>query len=501
MELLQQLSLGLSVALQPINLLYGFIGVVLGTMVGVLPGVGPVATLSVLLPITFGLEPTAGIIMLAGIYYGAQYGGSTTAILVNLPGESSSVVTTLDGYQMARQGQAGLALATAALASFLAGTLATGVVATAAPALAEVALAFGPADYFSLMLFGLVGAVILAQGSVVKALAMIVFGMLLGTIGIDVNTGADRFTFGIPQLMDGLDFAIVAMGMFGLGETIANLERGESARTFVKKVTGLWPKVKELRAILPPALRGTALGSALGVLPGGGPILASFSSYSLEKKISSEPQRFGKGAIEGVAGPEAANNAAAQTAFIPMLTLGIPSTGTMALMIGALMMQGLTPGPQLMLQRPDLFWGVIASMWVGNAMLVILNLPLIGVWVKLLSAPYRLLYPAILLFCCIGLFSIHNDRVDVFIGAIFGLLGYAFSRMQCELAPMLLGFILGPLLEENLRRALLVALGDPLVLLQRPISGAFLALTLLLIVALALPGFQVFRKKAFVESS
>ena len=366
MELFQNLSLGMSVALLPINLLYALLGTVLGTVIGVLPGVGPVATISVLLPITFGLNSNSAIIMLAGIYYGAQYGGSTTAILVNLPGESASVVTTIDGYQMARQGRAGLALATAALASFIAGSLATVVVAVAAPALAELALSFGPADYCSLMLFGLIGAVILAQGSIVKALAMIVLGMLFGTVGIDVNTGSDRFTFHIRQFADELDFAIVAMGMFGLGETIANLERGDTQRMVVGKVRDLWPKMADFKTIMPAVLRGTGLGSLLGVLPGGGPILASFSAYALEKKVSSTPERFGKGAIEGVAGPEAANNAAAQTAFIPMLTLGIPSTGTMALMIGALMMQGLTPGPQLMNQRPDLFWGVIASMWVGN---------------------------------------------------------------------------------------------------------------------------------------
>jgi putative tricarboxylic transport membrane protein len=499
MELLQQLALGLSVAVQPANLFYAFVGAVLGTIIGVLPGIGPVATISVLLPVTFGLNSTSAIIMLAGIYYGAQYGGSTTAILVKLPGESSSVVTTIDGYQMARQGKAGLALATAALGSFLAGTIATLVVAVAAPPLAEFALAFGPADYCALMLFGLVGAVILAQGSIVKALAMIVFGMLLGTVGIDMNNGAARFTFNITQFNDGLDFAVVAMGMFGLGETIANLERGEAARNVAYSIRDLWPKLGDLKAMLPAALRGTALGSVLGVLPGGGPILASFSAYSLEKKISSTPERFGNGAIEGVAGPEAANNAAAQTAFIPMLTLGIPSTGTMALMIGALMMQGLTPGPQLMIQRPDLFWGVIASMWVGNAMLVILNLPLIGMWVKLLSAPYRLLHPAILLFCCIGLYSIHNDAGDVLIGAAFGFLGYMFYRLNCELAPLLLGFILGPLIEENLRRALLISLGDPVVFVERPISLTFLILTALLVIAICAPGLQALRERAFQE--
>ncbi|MBX9829154.1 MAG: tripartite tricarboxylate transporter permease [Xanthobacteraceae bacterium] len=499
MDLLNHLGLGLAVALQPLNLVYALIGTILGTVIGVLPGVGPVATISVLLPITFGLNPTSAIIMLAGIYYGAQYGGSTTAILVRLPGESSSVVTTIDGYQMARQGRAGLALATAALSSFLAGTIATLVVAVAAPALAQVALAFGPADYCALMVFGLVGAVILAQGSIVKALCMIVLGMLLSTVGTDMNNGTSRFVFGVAQLTDGLDFAVVAMGMFGLGETIANIERKDQVRHVFDRIRDLWPKSQDLKTLLPPALRGTVLGSALGVLPGGGPILASFSAYSLEKKISSTPERFGSGALEGVAGPEAANNAAAQTAFIPMLTLGIPATGTMALMIGALMMQGLAPGPQLMFQRPELFWGVIASMWVGNAMLVILNLPLIGVWVKLLSAPYRLLYPSILLFCCIGLYAIHNDAGDVLIGAVFGFLGYMFYRLNCELAPLLLGFVLGPLIEENLRRALLISLGDPIVFVERPISLAFLIMTVVLVVAMAAPGLQSLRRKAFQE--
>ncbi|MBX9843847.1 MAG: tripartite tricarboxylate transporter permease [Xanthobacteraceae bacterium] len=499
MDLLNHLGLGLAVALQPLNLVYALIGTILGTVIGVLPGVGPVATISVLLPITFGLNPTSAIIMLAGIYYGAQYGGSTTAILVRLPGESSSVVTTIDGYQMARQGRAGLALATAALSSFLAGTIATLVVAVAAPALAQVALAFGPADYCALMVFGLVGAVILAQGSIVKALCMIVLGMLLSTVGTDMNNGTSRFVFGVAQLTDGLDFAVVAMGMFGLGETIANIERKDQVRHVFDRIRDLWPKPQDLKTLLPPALRGTVLGSALGVLPGGGPILASFSAYSLEKKISSTPERFGSGALEGVAGPEAANNAAAQTAFIPMLTLGIPATGTMALMIGALMMQGLAPGPQLMFQRPELFWGVIASMWVGNAMLVILNLPLIGVWVKLLSAPYRLLYPSILLFCCIGLYAIHNDAGDVLIGAVFGFLGYMFYRLNCELAPLLLGFVLGPLIEENLRRALLISLGDPIVFVERPISLAFLIMTVVLIAAMAAPGLQSLRRKAFQE--
>jgi TctA family transporter len=341
---------------------------------------------------------------------------------------------------------------------------------------------------------------VLAHGSVIKAVAMIILGLLVGLVGTDGNTGGTRFTFGITELTDGIDVATLAIGIFGIGEIITNLTQPQETRSLIaQKITRLWPTREDFHRAWPAVLRGTALGSVLGVLPGGGPILASFSAYSLEKKISSTPERFGNGAIEGVAGPEAANNAAAQTAFIPMLTLGIPSTGTMALMIGALMMQGLTPGPQLMIQRPDLFWGVIASMWVGNAMLVILNLPLIGMWVKLLSAPYRLLHPAILLFCCIGLYSIHNDAGDVLIGAAFGFLGYMFYRLNCELAPLLLGFILGPLIEENLRRALLISLGDPVVFVERPISLTFLILTAVLVIAICAPGLQALRERAFQE--
>src|SRR5918997_1930545 len=426
MDFIANVTYGLSVALSPGNLFYGFLGTLLGTMVGVLPGLGPVATISILLPVTFTLQPQAAMIMLAGIYYGAQYGGSTTAILVNLPGESSSVVTAIDGHQMARQGKAGLALATAALASFFAGSCATLVIALAAPALAEVALKFGPADYCSLMIFGLVSAVILAHGSVVKAIGMILVGILLGTVGIDVNSSVPRFTFGIPQFGDGIDFAVIAMGIFGIGETIINLERSAEARGYTKEFKGLWPAPRDLRAILPPAGRGTILGSALGMLPGGGPVLATFSAYSLEKKVARDPSRFGRGAIEGVAGPEAANNAAAQTSFIPLLTLGLPSNAVMALMIGALMMQGIHPGPQLMRDKPELFWGLIASMWIGNLMLVILNLPLVGIWAKCLTIPYRVLYPIILVICCIGVYSISTSALDVIFATAFGLCGYFF---------------------------------------------------------------------------
>jgi len=500
MDVLANLGLGFSVALAPMNLLYGFLGVLLGTVIGVLPGLGPVATISILLPFTFSLQPQAALIMLAGIYYGAQYGGSTTAILVNLPGESSSVVTAIDGHQMARQGKAGLALATAALASFLAGSFATFVIALAAPALAEVALQFGPADYFSLMVFGLVGAVILAHGSVLKAVGMILVGMLLGMIGIDVNTSVPRFTFGVPQFGDGIDFAVIAMGIFGIGETILNLERTGAARTYVQAVKSLWPKLRELRAMLPPACRGTLLGSALGILPGGGPVLASFSAYALEKKVSAKPERFGQGAIEGVAGPEAANNGAAQTSFIPLLTLGLPANAVMALMIGALMMHGLHPGPQLMRDKPELFWGLVASMWTGNLMLVILNLPLVGIWARLLTLPYRFLYPAILLICAIGVYSINNSALDVLVATVFGFVGYLLYRLNCEPAPLLLGFILGPLIEENLRRALVISQGDPSVFVQRPISCTFLALTAVLIVVLAAPAIRSGRERVFRET-
>ena len=501
MELVERIAFGFSVALLPINLAYGFVGTLLGTLIGVLPGLGPVATISILLPITFTLEPQQAMIMLAGIYYGAQYGGSTTAILVNLPGESSSVVTCIDGYQMARKGQAGLALATAALASFMAGTFATLVIAAAAPQLAEVALEFGPADYFSLMVFGLVGAVILARGSVVKAIGMILIGILLGTIGIDVNSSVPRFTFGIPQFGDGIEFAVVAMGLFGIGETIANLSRGEGARSSVKDFSGLWPKLSDLRAIVPPSLRGMTLGSALGILPGGGPILAAFSAYSLEKKIAKDQSRFGDGAIEGVAGPEAANNAAAQTSFIPMLTLGLPSNAVMALMIGALMMQGLHAGPQLMNNKPDLFWGLIASMWLGNLMLVILNLPLVGIWAKFLTVPYRFLYPGIILICCIGVYSINSSALDVMLACLFGFVGYVFHKLDCEPAPLLLGLILGPLIEENMRRALLISKGNFETFVARPISLSFLILTAILIVFLAAPRLRSTRERAFQEQS
>jgi TctA family transporter len=437
--------------------------------------------------------------MLAGIYYGAQYGGSTTAILVNLPGESSAVVTALDGYPMARRGRAGLALATAALASFLAGSIATLLIAVLAPALAEVALTFGPADYFSLMMFGLVAAVILASGSVVKALGMLALGFLLGSIGTDVNTGFERFTFGVPQFGDGIEFAVVAMGIFGIGETIANLERREETRRFLTEVRGLMPTLAELKAMLPPALRGTALGAGLGLLPGGGPTLAAFSTYSLEKKVSKHPEEFGKGALAGVAGPEAANNAAAQASFIPMLTLGLPSNAVMALMIGAMVIQGIQPGPEIILKQPGMFWGLIVSMWIGNLMLVLLNLPLIGLWVRFLTVPYPVLVVAVTAFSAVGIYSASGTVFSMYELAFFSLSGYLLIKVGCEPAPLTLGFILGPMMEEQLRRAMLMSRGDPTVFLADPISLTFLLLAAAGLILVSAPAIARRREQAFSE--
>jgi putative tricarboxylic transport membrane protein len=495
---LQSVTLwGMTLNNLPFNIIMCLIGVMLGTLIGVLPGIGPVATIAMLLPVTFTLSPVAALIMLAGIYYGAQYGGSTTAILVNLPGESSSVVTCLDGYQMARRGRAGPALAVAGIGSFFAGCVATLIVAMFAPPLAEVALKFGPSEYFSLMVLGLVSAVVLAHGSLIKAISMVLLGLLLGLVGTDVNSGVLRFAFGISEMADGIGFVTVAMGMFGIAEIIANLEQKEHREVFTSKVGSLWPTREDWKRMIAPILRGTALGSALGILPGGGALLASFGAYTLEKKISKYSHEFGKGAIEGVAAPEAANNAGAQTSFIPLLTLGIPSNAVMALMIGAMMIQGIAPGPQVMNERPQLFWGMIASMWVGNLMLIVLNLPLIGMWIKLLTVPYRILYPSILVFMSVGVFSISNQPFDCFLMALFGLLGYVCVKLECEPAPLILGFILGPLMEENLRRAMLLSRGDPMVFLQKPISATFIIVSVILLVIIALPALRKKREEAF----
>ncbi|AMN38588.1 tripartite tricarboxylate transporter permease [Rhodoplanes sp. Z2-YC6860] len=500
MEFFHNLALGFGVALTPANLAFAFLGAMVGTLIGVLPGIGPIATIAMLLPLTFHLEPVSGLIMLAGIFYGAQYGGSTTAILVNLPGETSSVVTCLDGHQMARQGRAGAALAIAALGSFFAGSVATGLIAAFAPPLSRVGQSFGAPEYFSLMLVGLIAAVVLAHGSVIKAIAMIVVGLLIGLVGTDGNTGGERFTFGIRELTDGIDVATLAIGVFGIGEIISNLARPEEERSVVtQKITRLWPTADDFRRSWRAVLRGTVLGSALGVLPGGGATLSSFAAYALEKKSSKEPQRFGRGAVEGVAAPESANNAGAQTSFIPMLTLGIPGNAVMALMIGALTIHGIQPGPQIMVERPNLFWGMIASMWIGNLMLVIINLPLIGIWVQLLKVPYRFLYLAILLFCAIGVYTVNNSYSAVVIAAFFGVVGFVLMRLECEPAPMILGFVLGPLMEENLRRAMKISSGDPMIFVHRPISLGLLIAAGLLLVVLVLPSIRGKREEVFQE--
>ena len=499
MEIFNHLALGFETAFTLSNLLYCLIGVFLGTAIGVLPGLGPVATIAMLLPATFTLPPISSLIMLAGIYYGAQYGGSTTAILVNLPGESSSVVTAIDGYQMARKGHAGKALATAAIGSFVAGTIATLLLALFAPPLAEVALQFGPAEYFSLMVLGLVASVVLASGSLLRAIGMIILGLLLGLVGTDVNSGLPRYTFDVPELADGINFVVVAMGMFGLGEIIRNLEQEENRSLVMTKVKGLMPTKEDFKRIAAPILRGTVLGSALGILPGGGAMLSSFASYSIEKKMAKHPEEFGKGAIEGVAGPESANNAGAQTSFIPMLTLGIPSNPVMALMVGAMIIQGIQPGPAVMTEQPALFWGVIASMWIGNLFLVVLNLPLISIWVRMIMVPYHYLFPAILVFCGIGVFSLNNNTFDVYMMAGFGLFGYICAKLAMEPAPMLLGFIIGPMMEEYLRRALLLSRSDPLVFVERPISATMLAVAVLAMLAVLLPSLRAKREEAFVE--
>ena len=500
MDLINNLALGFGVAVTPENLLYCLVGAVAGTLVGVLPGLGPTATLAMLLPSIYTLPPTPALIMLAGIYYGSQYGGSTTAILINVPGEASSVVTAIEGYTMARQGRAGPALAAAGLGSFFAGCVGTLFVAALALPLTKLAFSFGPAEYFSLMVLGLIGAIALASGSMLKALAMIVFGLLLGQINTDVIAAKPRYSFGIVELIDGIGIVGIAMGLFGFNEIMANLSRpNEQRQVFTKDVHGLWPSKQDFRQAWRSVLRGTALGSVLGVLPGGGALLAAFASYTLEKRLAGDSGRFGNGDIRGVAGPESANNAAAQTSFIPMLTLGLPANSGMALMIGAMVLMGIQPGPQVMISKPDLFWGLIASMWIGNLMLIILNLPLIGIWIKLLTVPYRFLYPAIVAFCGIGLFTLNNSSFDVYVGAAFGLMGYLFYKLGCETAPLILGFILGPMMEEYLRRALLMSHGDWSTFVTSPLSAGLLLAAVALVVVVALPSNRKVREVAFQE--
>jgi len=500
MDVLSNLAYGFEVAFSIQNLGFAFLGALLGTLVGVLPGIGPVATISMLLPITYVLSPVTGLIMLSGIYYGAQYGGSTTAILVNLPGESSSVVTAIDGHQMAKRGDAGAALVVAALGSLFAGVVGTLLIAVFGPVLAEVAFYFGAPEYFSLVVLGLLGSVVLAHGSALKAVAMILLGLMVGTIGTDVNSGASRFTFGNLNLIDGFEIAVVAMGLFGISELLRNLEEPPLQNVVTRKVGGLWLSRKQFREAAPAAIRGTTIGSILGLLPGGGAVLSSFASYAVEKRVAKDSSIFGKGAIQGVAGPEAANNAAAQTSFIPMLTLGIPATSTMALMVGAMTVHNIQPGPMIMQNQPELFWGLIASMVIGNLILVILNLPLVGLWVRLLKIPYRLLLPAILLFTAIGLFSLGNSTFDVMAAFGFGVFGYVIAKCGCEPAPFILGFILGPLLEENLRRALTISQGDPAVFFTRPVSLGLLIAAACLLVLMVAPAFRRNREEIFQEA-
>jgi putative tricarboxylic transport membrane protein len=500
MEIWSGIVLGLQQAVTPASLLVCFIGVALGTLIGVLPGIGPLATIAMLLPITTSLTPLNALIMLAGIYYGAQYGGSTTAILVNVPGEPSSAVTAIDGYQMARRGRAGAALATAALASFVAGCIATLVLATLAPTLAKLAVAFGAPEYFALASFGLVLTVALSHGSVLKGMAMALTGVLFGLTGSDAFTSATRFTYGLDSLRSGIDFVGIAVGIFGLSEILANLEDEDAPRATTSAITRLMPTAEDIRRSIGPVLRGTALGSVLGVLPGGGAFLSSFASYSLEKKLSRHPEEFGQGAIEGVAGPESANNAGAQASFIPMLTLGIPSNAIMALMIGGMIIQGIIPGPEVITRQPQLFWGLIASMWIGNAMLVVLNLPLVGLWVKLLQVPYTVLFPAILIFACIGTFSANGDATDLYVLAIAGLLGYLLVRFGAEPAPLVLGFVLGRMLEDQFRLAMMISDGDALVFFKRPLSATFMVLALLVLLAMTLPALLKARNTTFRDA-
>ncbi|MDJ1157950.1 tripartite tricarboxylate transporter permease [Chelatococcus sp. SYSU_G07232] len=499
MDIFSNLALGFSTALTLQNLGLAFVGCLIGTLIGVLPGVGPIATITMLLPITFGLDPVGALILLAGIYYGAQYGGSTTAILVNIPGEATAVVTTLDGHQMAKQGRAGIALGIAAIGSFFAGCVATLIIAALAKPLTGLALLFGPAEYFSLMVMGLVFAVVLARGSILKAVAMILVGLLLSMVGTDLETGAERMTFGYAPLADGIDFAVLAMGIFGFAEVLRNLEHPEARDVVKQRIGRLLPSWEDLKQSAAPVLRGTLLGGALGILPGNGAVLGPFASYTLEKKFAKDPSRFGRGAIEGVAGPESANNAGAQTSFIPLLTLGIPPNAVMALMVGAMTIHGIVPGPQVMTKNPTLFWGMIASMWIGNLMLLVINLPLVGMWVRLLKVPYRLMFPAILVFSCIGIYSVNNSPADVIFTAAFAIVGYAFIKFGFEPAPLLLGYVLGKLMEENLRRALIISRGDIMTFAERPVSAGLLLVALALLVVAVLPAVRKSRNEAFAE--
>ncbi len=501
MDIIAGIGQGFAVALQPINLLYCFIGVFIGTLVGVLPGIGPVSAMSLLLPVTLSGTPESGIIMMAGIYYGSMYGGSTTSILVNIPGEAASVVTCIDGHEMAKQGRAGPALGMAALASFAAGTFAVLALMLVAPSLARVAIAFGPPEYFSLMLLGLTILSFLSQGSMAKSLLMACVGLVLGLIGMDQITAQPRLTFDRLELLDGVGLVPIVMGLFGVAEILANLEQKLEREVIKANIGSLWPTLADWAASKWPIIRGTVLGFFLGILPGGGAVIASFASYALEKKMSRTPERFGKGAIEGVAGPEAANNAAAGGAFIPLMTLGIPPNVVMALLLGAFIIHGLQPGPLLMVQKPDLFWGIVASMYIGNVMLLVLNMPLIGMWVQVLKLPYRILFPLILMFCIVGVFASGNAVFDVFVMVVFGVLGYLMRKFGYEPAPLVLAFVLGPMLENNLRKSLILSHGDFMFFIERPISAVCLALAAAALAAPLLPALARRRAKIAAEQT
>lgn len=487
MDLLSHIALGFQVVFTPTNLLFCFIGVLMGTLVGVLPGLGPTAAIALLLPNTFHFPAVSAVIMLAGIYYGAMYGGSTTSILVNIPGEAASVVTCLDGYQMARRGRAGPALGIAAFASFIAGTVSVVALMLVAPPLADFALAFGPPEYFSLTLLGILILIYLASSSILKALMMAVFGLLIGTVGMDSISGTQRLTFGIIELSDGVGLIPVIMGVFGVAEVITNVEEVIKQELVTTRVKNLLPSLRDWKDSFWPIIRGSVLGFFIGILPGPAPVISAFSSYGMEKKISKHPEQFGTGVIEAVAGPEAANNSATAGAMIPLFTLGIPSNSVIAILLGAFMIFGIQPGPLLISQHPDLFWGTIISMYVGNAMLLVLNLPLIGIWVKLLRVPYSILFPLILVFCLVGVYSLNSSMVEVAMMIGFGLFGYLARKFHFEMAPLVLALVIGPMMEQNLRLSLVISQGSPWIFIEHPISAAFIAICLFLLISPLIP--------------
>jgi len=498
MEILNNIFYGFSVAFIPANILYCFIGVFIGTLIGVLPGIGPVGAMSILLPVTVQIPPISSIIMLAGIYYGSMYGGSTTSILVNIPGEAASVVTCLDGYQMAKQGRAGPALGIAAFGSFIAGTLSVVGLAFLAPPLGEWALKFGPPEYFSVMVLGMTMLIYLASGSIPKAMMMALVGVLVASVGMDATSATQRFTLGILELNDGIGLIPLAMGLFGISEVLINVEQGLKRELAKEKIKGLLPTRQDWKDSTAPIARGSLLGFLFGILPGGGGVTSSFISYAVEKRVSRHPEKFGKGAIEGVAGPESANNAATGGGFVPLLTLGIPSNPAMAMLLGALLIHGMQPGPLLMQKQPDLFWGVVTSMYVGNGMLLLLNLPMIGIWVQVLKIPYRILFPLILLFCLIGAYSINNSVADVLIMIFFGIVGYLMRKFEYEGAPLILAYVLGPMLEISLRQSLTISSGSFAIFFTRPIAAGGMLLAILLILSPLLP--RIRKKRRFPEA-